>query len=353
MIRLTIAIPTFNRPAPLLRTIATLLPQLRPETELVVLDNCSEPSVEATLAPLRAAHPGAPLQVMRHRFNIGGNANILRCLETGAGEWVWILGDDDAPAPGAVDTLLAAIAREPDADYFNFCTSLWPKRAPYSVGNLDEFLDRCDSLANTLFISACIYRRARFGPYLQAGMAYNHSCMPQVVLLLARLRDGGKLVFAAEHTVGWEDASVENHWPAYLTYYFYEAAEVLPTHAQQVKLALLIARDHDAMHGSGLSQLRGALLNQMYHPDNPSALLFLAKGAWWRSALADGFVSRWRWSLLSGMALRLHRHQALAQFLVSRLWPWWHRLRHGRALPAQPPTRPFRAHYFHQRDLPP
>ncbi len=353
MIRLTIAIPTFNRPAPLTRTLAALLPQLVPETELVVLDNLSEPAAETGLAPLRAAHPAAPFQIIRHRFNIGGNANILRCLEAGEGEWVWILGDDDSPAPDAVKTILAAIARQPDADYLNFCTSLWPKRTAFTAGTLDEFLDRCDSLGNTLFISAGVYRRARFGHYLQAALAYTHSSMPQIVLLLARLRDGGKLAFQAEFTVGWEDASPELHWPAYLAFYFYEAAEVLPTHAQQAKLARLIAHGHEGMLGSGTSQLKWALLNQLYHPDSPSSLLFFAKGAWLRAALAGKLTTRWHWGFFSRLALALHRNQKLARFLVGHLWPLWHRLRHGGDLPAQPLPQAFRGHYFHQRDLPP
>ncbi len=353
MIRLTIAIPTFNRPEPLARTLAVLLPQLGPETEVVVLDNHSDLPADAVLAPLRPAHPQARVQVVRHRFNIGGNANILRGLEVGAGEWVWILGDDDSPAPDAVKTILAAITAQPKADYLNFCTSLQPKRTTYTAGNVDEFLDRCDSLANTLFISAGIYRRERFGHYLQAALAFNHSCMGQIVLLLARLRDGGNLVFLADFTVGWEDAQPAFHWPAYLAFYFYEAAEVLPTHAQQNKLARLIAQGHEEMLGSCSSQLKWALLNQLYHPDNPSSLLFFAKGAWLRAALADGMVARMRWSFFSSLSLTLHRHQGLAAALVRRLWPLWHRLRHGRSLPAQPLPQAFRGHYFHQRDLSP
>lgn len=351
MIRLTIAIPTFNRPAPLTATVAALLPQLGSEAELVILDNRSEPPAETVLAPLRNRHPAAPLQVVRHRFNIGGNANIIRCLEAGAGEWVWILGDDDAPAPDAVATVLAAIGRQPDADYLNFCTSLHPRRTAYAAHTIDEFLERCDSLPNTLFISAGVYRRARFASYLQAALAYNHSCMPQVVLLLARLRDGGKLAFQAEFTVGWEDASPEHHWPFYLVYCFFEATEVLPTHAQQARLAGLIAAGHDAMLGSGSSQLRWALINQHYHHDNPSALLFFAKGAWMRAALAVRIADRWRWGCFSRLALALHRHPGVAEFLVGRLWPRWHRWRHGQEPPARPLAREFRGHYLHSRDL--
>lgn len=348
--RLTIAIPTFNRPAALAATAAALVPQLGPEAELVILDNCSEPPAESVVASLRAANPSAPLRVIRHRFNIGGNANIIRCLEAGAGEWVWILGDDDAPAPDAVRTVLAAIHRDPAADYFNFCTSLHPRRAAYTAQTIDEFLQRCDSLANTLFISAGVYRRARFAPYLQAGFAYSHTCMPQVVLLLARLRDGGRLSFQAEFTVGWEDAAPEHHWPAYLAYYFFEATEVLPSHAQQVALARLIAANHDAMLGSGRRQLRWALFNQHYHPEHPSALMFFAKGAWVRAALAGALTQRWRWALLSRVALALHRHPALVRFIAEAIWPRWHRWRHREPFPNRPPAQEFRGHYFHSRD---
>jgi glycosyltransferase involved in cell wall biosynthesis len=353
MIRLTIAIPTFNRPVPLARTLTSLLPQLGPATELVVLDNDSEIAAETVLAPLLALHPEATVSVTRHRFNIGGNANIIRCLEAGRGEWLWILGDDDYPAPDAVGVILAAITRQPQADYLNFCTSLWPNRAAYTVANLDQFLDRCDSLSNTFFISAGVYRRARFRHYIQAALAYNHSSVPQLALLLARLRDGGTLAFEAEFTVGWKQIDPAHHWPAYLPFYFYEVAEVLPTHVQQAKLARLIAEQHDVMLGSLSYHLRWALLSQHYHPDNPSALLFFAKAAWQRAALADTMAARWHWGWFSRLALFLHHHPGWAHFLVAHLWPAWHRLRHGRALPAQPLPSGFRGQYLHPRDLAP
>ena len=86
------------------------------------------------------------------------------------------------------------------------------------------------------------------------------------------------------------------------------------------------------MLGSTAAQLRWALLNQLYHPDSPSSLLFFAKGTWLRAALADRLTARWRWGFFSRAALFFHHHERIARFAVETLWPAWHRLRHGRPL---------------------
>jgi hypothetical protein len=51
-------------------------------------------------------YPHIDAQLVRNKFNIGANANILRCLELVRNPWVWILGDDDLPLPNAIETIL-------------------------------------------------------------------------------------------------------------------------------------------------------------------------------------------------------------------------------------------------------
>lgn len=85
---LTIAVPTFNRPGPLVRTVAALLPQMDDGVRLLVLDNCSPVPAAEVLAPLLANWPRARVEVRRHPVNIGGNANVVRCFELCDTDWL-------------------------------------------------------------------------------------------------------------------------------------------------------------------------------------------------------------------------------------------------------------------------
>lgn len=68
--------------------------------------------VEATSA---TAYPGA----------VGLGLDRIAATHPDA-EWVWLLHDDSRPAPGALDTLLAAAARRPDADLLGPKVREWP-----------------------------------------------------------------------------------------------------------------------------------------------------------------------------------------------------------------------------------
>jgi glycosyltransferase involved in cell wall biosynthesis len=345
MARLTIAIPTFDRPAWLARTIQALLPQLGPDVDILVLDNQSTPSADESLSALLPESPAAPITIVRHRVNVGSNSNVLRCLEFANSEWVWTLGDDDHPAPDAVRLILETIATHPDADYLNFCSTSQPSRLEYEARSLDEFFDRCDSFSNTIFISAGVYRRERFVRYIQSALNYTHTNMPQLVLLIAGLREGRKLVFSPCFIVGWQIAPVEQRWPYYFFFQFMEIIEVLPTWEMQRKMAKLL--DASEIAHTPMKLVRWALFGQLHNPDNPSALFFLARGAWMRAQIASSVLSAWKWRLTSLVAMRLHRHQPA----IWRWWGRWHRWRHGKPLTPLTTVAGYRGMFLHTPDV--
>lgn len=97
--RLTIYVPTFRR-SELDVCLASIIPQLTNEVELIVSDN--DPQQFAKNISLR--YPQA--QYSNRHYNIEGDPNVLRGLACGSGEYVWVFGDDDTMLPGAIETLL-------------------------------------------------------------------------------------------------------------------------------------------------------------------------------------------------------------------------------------------------------
>lgn len=116
---LSICIPTYNRAELLRSALLSLMPQvksLEAEVELVVSDNCS---TDDTLQVVEWARQFGPLRYHRNSENVGAIPNILGLAnDLAAGEFCWLLGDDEMIRPGGVAKLVEIIKAHPDLDYF-------------------------------------------------------------------------------------------------------------------------------------------------------------------------------------------------------------------------------------------
>lgn len=105
-LRVSVVIPTRNRPLLLSRAVASALANLPDAAEVVVVDDGSTPAAELAL---RAATGDDPrLRVVRNGGPHG--ASIARNLGVGAalGEVIFFLDDDDLMVPGYITGVLAA-----------------------------------------------------------------------------------------------------------------------------------------------------------------------------------------------------------------------------------------------------
>ncbi len=119
---LSICISTFNRAQWLtlnLRNLAQLLPGPHPEIEIVVCDNTSTDNTPKVVHPYLHR---ADFRYYRNPENVGMLGNLRVTAHHARGQYVWILGDDDMIAPGAIEKILAAISNNPDAAlvYLNY-----------------------------------------------------------------------------------------------------------------------------------------------------------------------------------------------------------------------------------------
>ncbi len=116
---LTIAIPTFNRKDYLERLLMALADEtagLDDEVEIIVSNNASTDNTSDVLRCFATRMPHA--RIISNATNIGADANVRQCFELAAGEYVWIIGDDDLPKRGAVASIVRVLATEqPDLAY--------------------------------------------------------------------------------------------------------------------------------------------------------------------------------------------------------------------------------------------
>lgn len=110
--RFSITIPTY-RPEFLNEAVASVLAQVYPDWELVIVDDCSPADLRSIVGPYLA---DPRVRYYRNEKNFGA-LNLVdnwnRCLEYCTGDYVICIGDDDRLLPNCLSDLSALILQHP------------------------------------------------------------------------------------------------------------------------------------------------------------------------------------------------------------------------------------------------
>jgi len=110
--KLSICIATYNRAAFVAETLHSILQQLVPEVELIVVDGASPDNTREIVMRIAARHPA--LRYHREEVNSGVDGDYDKAVGYSEGEYCWLMTDDDVLLPGAVDRVLAALEERPE-----------------------------------------------------------------------------------------------------------------------------------------------------------------------------------------------------------------------------------------------
>ena len=226
---LTIAIPTYDRPASLRRTLAQLVPQLTTDTRLLIVDNHSDrPAGDVVADLLRDCDPSR-VDVLRNRANIGGNANIMRCFELCETERLWIVGDDDLVTPDAVATILTVLSEDPASIYHNFCAEVMGGRpTTWGTQGRQGFLHGIDSFNRVLFLPLGVWHADHLRPFLKFGYHYASTLAPHIAALLMSLDGDARCCFSSRRVLQAPAAASDTTLWAVSLYPFLLSLQELP-----------------------------------------------------------------------------------------------------------------------------
>jgi glycosyltransferase involved in cell wall biosynthesis len=199
--RLTVAIPTYNR-APILRTtVNRVLRHTDAEVSVQIVDNHSSDDTRQVIEEIVSLNPSRSIRYARNPCNIGGDANILRCLELSTTGWVWILGDDDSPAEDFQRIILEKIASYPEACAINFETSISRVREGSRSGDTvarsaSELIGKLPDFSNFLFLSATVFNREKALPFLRHGFEAITTHAPHLAIILKASEGNPEFLYA-------------------------------------------------------------------------------------------------------------------------------------------------------------
>ena len=120
-ILLSIIVPTYNVEKYIEKCLNSIIPQLTPEVELIVVDDCT-PDRSAEIAKAVLAEAQAQVRLIHRPKNGGLSAARNTGMEHACGKYCWFVDSDDAVADTSVAVILSHIKQTPiDMLVFNYC----------------------------------------------------------------------------------------------------------------------------------------------------------------------------------------------------------------------------------------
>lgn len=189
---------------------------------------------------------GKPVLVSANGTDIGGNANILRCVELADTEWVWIIGDDDEARPGALAAIIEDIGQFGEqALAFQYSTSIKQYERQCLLASAEELFRVAhpgnSNLISTNIINANIMKRYLPGAY---KMLYTNCVMLSMVLAAIESEGRGVLI---------SNRSVINWVPSPATT---GEGDGLEAHLPFLMLPVVSVMNNDALRSSALEWLK-------------------------------------------------------------------------------------------------
>lgn len=192
--RLGIAFPSFNRAEFLGQSLASVARDAAPWGGAVSVLVCDNASTDHTPTIVAAAQRDFPaLRSVRHATNLGGVANILRCIELTEAEWIWVLPDDCLLEPGTLARLLPRLEAERSPVFYARC-ALWPENE----------LDRIEAISaeslngpngqvwqHLSWLPCLVLHRASILPHLPQAHRLGVHSYPHLVLALLAVGEAG------------------------------------------------------------------------------------------------------------------------------------------------------------------
>jgi glycosyltransferase involved in cell wall biosynthesis len=209
---LSIAIPTYNRPLKLIKTLDILVAQCNDNIEINVYDNNSK--ILSNEVDLNERFKFVKFH--RNKTNIGLSGNILKCLENCNSDWLWILSDDDTPSSNAIEIIQNEISKYPNACFINFRSNLSYKEffSDIVCKGVSEVVDKMVSFSNLLFISTGIYNVSKIKESIKSGYYFAPSFAPHLGVVFDHINkfSSAEMVYSSNSIVEWNPADKGDKW---------------------------------------------------------------------------------------------------------------------------------------------
>jgi glycosyltransferase involved in cell wall biosynthesis len=207
VIRLSICIPTRNQPKRLEATISSILDQLNPESEVIILDDSASIDVNYSNPSISIAHiKGAQKGVDPAIFQLASKAK---------GEFIWFLGDDII-LEGGICKALNMISKNPTIDFYWLNAVQNDRYIPTTELNLEVYKNKdcfITKLGDQLgFLSCLLIRKSTIQLGMEEDKKYFGTQWISIYFALKSISNSTYLGLVRTPLIGTEKRYGPSHW---------------------------------------------------------------------------------------------------------------------------------------------
>ncbi len=240
MNNITIAIPTYGRIDSLRRRVQELLPQMDGGDRLYIFDNATE-GFEPKLIP--ELQDSRVVLTINH-VNVGGNANITKCISCVSSGWLWLLSDDDSVKDGAVKSIKEIVSTRSECCFISFCPDSkgFVREKSLLATGLAEFLQLNDGFQWTLLMSNCVFNLDKIATYLKSSYTSIWMNCPHLAPVINCLQDGGRALYSEKSLVVWRPPNLKKSWSIVPVYNLLQLCSLVSDPADAKSLRKVISK---------------------------------------------------------------------------------------------------------------
>lgn len=254
---LSICIPTFNRAHTLGRLLSALseefqAPKVAQRVEIIVCDNASTDDTESLIE--QEVAKGLPITYFRQESNLGFGKNLNKAVALANGQYCWLMGSDDIPAPSALSAVLERMADRPDIMIGSVLTNgrirqfLEPGEDSIELQtrkDTEAFINRCAEISSLFaFMSALIVRRDYWNKPQLSQDVISHPYTHQLRIFSAIAMSSTRIGVVREPIVVTGDEG--NEWDAQVGKHF-----ELDCRTLELISTTIFSRDHGIFRALG------------------------------------------------------------------------------------------------------
>lgn len=218
---LTIIIPTYNRKERLLRQLDSIACQgLVDYYHLMILDNCSDYSIERTIEEHSFPEDFSNnIKVFHRPINTRMGYNLAGVFLFPKTKWMFIASDDDISTEDCISTLLDSIKTHPDASYVKYQFTYHRNYDDITIHSVPEletlYKQKYFTPGDLFYIGNNLINLENIKDYLGSAFEDCSHLIPHVMPMLHQLVDGkAEVVFSPKHVQTYVNNVSGDTWMA-------------------------------------------------------------------------------------------------------------------------------------------
>lgn len=182
--KFSIFIPTYNRWSVLAKTLDTTLSNNSICAPVTIVDNNSHTEGLDAVLQVIAKFPHIPCKIVKNEMNIGGDANILRCIALCQTPYVLVLGDDDFLVEDYIAKITRYLSSNVDWGFISFKDRHYEGFSDKTFDSPYEMVRFSNDWSELLFTSTNIVNTEMFYAGMEEAQRAQFTCSSHLVGML-------------------------------------------------------------------------------------------------------------------------------------------------------------------------